>query len=89
MHKTHIFDQKNIAKKNIFTDLPTLFFFGPLQETNNLFFRPNYAFVREISPIQSGLFQRLQTYMRTIDFTLEEQSLLYWPTKNKDMLYFW
>ena len=23
-----------------FTDLPTLFFFGPLQETNNFFFKP-------------------------------------------------
>ena len=35
MHKTHIFDQKK--KKNL-TDLPTLFFFRPLQETNNIFF---------------------------------------------------
>ena len=26
MHKTHIFDQKNNAKKIYFTDLPTLFF---------------------------------------------------------------
>ena len=38
MHETHIFDQKNNAKKKDFTDLPTLFFFGPLQETNNFFF---------------------------------------------------
>ena len=38
VHKTHIFDQNN-NKKYIFTDLPTLFFFGPLQEPNN-FFRP-------------------------------------------------
>ena len=37
MHKTHIFDQKNNAKKIFFTDLPTLFFFGLLQETNNFF----------------------------------------------------
>ena len=27
MHKTHIFDQKNNAKKFFLTDLPTLFFF--------------------------------------------------------------
>ena len=27
-------------QKKYFTDLPTLFFFGPLQETNNFFFRP-------------------------------------------------
>ena len=38
MHKTHIFDQKNYAKNIFFTDLPILFFFGPLQETNNFFF---------------------------------------------------
>ena len=38
MHKTHIFDQKNNNKKKI-SDLPTLFFLGPLQETNNFFFK--------------------------------------------------
>ena len=38
MHKTHIFDQKNYAKKIFFTDLPTLFFIRPLQETYNIFF---------------------------------------------------
>ena len=37
--KIHIFDQKNNAKI-FFTDLPTLFYPGPLQETNNFFFRP-------------------------------------------------
>ena len=41
MHKTHILDQKDYAKKIKINDLPTLFYFGPLQETNNLFFRPN------------------------------------------------
>ena len=35
--KKHIFDQKNNAK-HFFYDLPTIFFFRPLQETNNLFF---------------------------------------------------
>ena len=34
MHKAHIFEQKIY----IFTDLPTLFFFRPLQDTNNFFF---------------------------------------------------
>ena len=39
MHKTHFIDQKKYAKKiNIFTKLPTLNFFQPLQETNNIFF---------------------------------------------------
>ena len=39
MHRILIFDQKNNAiKKN--SDLPTLFFFGLLQETNYFFFRP-------------------------------------------------
>ena len=37
MHKTHIFDQKNNAKF-FFTDLPTLFLFKLLQETNNIYF---------------------------------------------------
>ena len=45
MHKTQIFDQKNNAKKKIFTDLPTLFFYGPLQETNIFFFRPYSQFL--------------------------------------------
>ena len=35
----HTFLTKKIMKKKIyFTDLPTLIFFGPLQETNNFFF---------------------------------------------------
>ena len=28
-------------QKFFFNDLPTLFYFGPLQETNNFFFRHN------------------------------------------------
>ena len=28
-----------MQKKTIFTNLPTLFFYGPLQETNNLFLK--------------------------------------------------
>ena len=37
MHKTHIFDQENNAKF-FFNVLPTLIYFRPLQETNNIFF---------------------------------------------------
>ena len=43
MHKTHIFEQKIKCKKKNFTDLPTLFFFGPLQETNKKNSRPKYV----------------------------------------------
>ena len=38
MHKTHIFDQKNNAKKKNYRPSYPIFF-GPLQETN-IFFRP-------------------------------------------------
>ena len=38
MKQIYIFDQKNNAKKNIFADLPTLFFSRPLQETKYIFF---------------------------------------------------
>ena len=38
MHKTHIFEQRNNQKiKEDFSNLPTLFCFRPLQETNNFF----------------------------------------------------
>ena len=35
---THTFLTKIIMQKYFFTDLPTLFFFRPLQETNHIFF---------------------------------------------------
>ena len=40
MHKTHIFDQKNNAKKNFFTDLPTLFFSDRYRKQTISLFRP-------------------------------------------------
>ena len=41
MHKTHIFDQKNNEKKQLFTDLPTLFFSDRYRKQTISFFRPS------------------------------------------------
>ena len=38
MHKTHIFDQKNNAKKYFFTDLPTLFLGGTVTGNKQFIF---------------------------------------------------
>ena len=52
MHKTHIFDQKNNAKKNVFTDLPTLFFSDRYRKQTIYFLRPcEILFKRNISKI--------------------------------------
>ena len=38
MHKTHIFDQKNNAKKIFFTDLPSTLFFQAVTGNKQLIF---------------------------------------------------
>ena len=43
MHKTHIFDKKNNAKKIFLPTYLPYFFSRPLQETNDIFFLAWYT----------------------------------------------
>ena len=49
-----------MQKKKDFTYLPTLFFFGPLQETNNFFFRPYTRDVIDSRQIDKSTFSICQ-----------------------------